>query len=130
MLANALPATISIRDAFCLLATGWGQKRAKTHEWLHDAPFLSPQGARWLVDRGARGVGIDHFSIGDGTTHAVLLSHPVLIVEELCFPDEVFNLRGPLEFWALPIRLRGHSGAPCRPVLLVPDAPPHERAPH
>jgi kynurenine formamidase len=103
-----------------LLATGFGDKRERTREWLHEGPGVTPGGARWLVERQVRGVGIDHWSIGDGETHAVLLSAPVLIVEELRFPPEVFSLRSPLEFMALPINLRGHSGAPCRPVLLVP----------
>lgn len=116
-LSKALPA--SIDGLFILLATGFGDKRAATREWLHEPPFLSPQGAQWLVERGARGVGIDHFSIGDGETHAILLEKPVLIVEELHFPEEVFTLPAPFEFWALPINLRGHSGAPCRPVIIV-----------
>ena len=119
MLSKKVPAEESIRDVFCLLATGWGQKRDKTPEWLKDSPFLEADGAAWLVDQEARGVGIDHFSIGDAKTHAILLSRPVLIVEELCFPEEVFTLTGVFEFWALPIHLRGHSGAPCRPVLVV-----------
>lgn len=119
MLGEKMPSGESIRDAFCLLATGWGHKRAKTREWLNDSPFLTADGAAWLVEHEARGVGIDHFSIGDARTHEILLSRPVLIVEELCFPEEVFNVAGPLEFWALPIHLRGHSGAPCRPVLVL-----------
>jgi arylformamidase len=117
MLAGKLPA--GVKDSFALLATGWGQKRAASREWLHEAPFVSADGARWLVEQGARGVGIDHFSIGDGQTHAILLGRPVLIIEELNFPAEVFALAQPVEFWALPVNLRGHSGAPCRPVLVI-----------
>jgi arylformamidase len=114
----------SLRDAYCLLATGWGQKRAKTHDWLHDAPSLGADGAAWLVERGARGVGIDHWSIGSAVTHATLLAKPVLIVEELFFPEEVYSLKTDAEFWALPINFRGMGGAPCRPVLVVPDGAP------
>lgn len=117
MLARAFPA--GAKDCFALLATGWGGKRAKTDLWLHEAPFVSADGARWLVEQGARGVGIDHFSIGDGQTHAILLGKPVLIVEELNFPEEVFALKQPVEFWALPLNLRAHSGGPCRPVLVI-----------
>src|SRR5262249_5078396 len=53
-----------LEDHIILLATGWGQKRAKTEEWLHHPPFLSPDGAEWLVEQKIRGVGIDHYSIG------------------------------------------------------------------
>ena len=117
----------SIENQFVLLATGWSERKEQTGEplrqWLHDPPVLAADGARYLAEHGARGVGIDHYSIGDATTHAILLGElvrePVLIVEELKFPPEVFSLKQPVEFWALPINLRGHSGAPCRPVLVV-----------
>jgi arylformamidase len=108
-----------------LLATGWGNKRAKSDEWLHHSPFLSPDGARWLVEHGIRGVGIDHYSIGGGgplneETHTILLGAGVWIVEELRFPADVFSLPQPLKFWALPMNWPGCSGAFCRPVIEVP----------
>ncbi len=120
MLAAKLPDDIA--GHWILLATGFGDKRAKTQEWLHEPPVLAADGAQWLVDGDARGVGIDHFSIGDAQTHAILLGKPVLIVEELHFPAGVFVLPQPLEFMALPIHLRAHSGAPCRPVLIQRDS--------
>jgi arylformamidase len=107
-----------IAGHWILLATGFGDKRAKTHEWLHEPPQLAHDAAEWLVQKNVRGVGIDHFSVGDAQAHAILLTKPVLIVEELHFPAEVFALPQPLEFMALPIHLRAHSGAPCRPVLI------------
>jgi kynurenine formamidase len=113
-------AGVNVADHWILLATGFGDKRAKTREWLHDAPALALDAARFLAEKNAKGVAIDHFSIGDGQTHAALLAHPVLIVEELHFPEEVFHLREPPQFMALPINLQAHSGAPCRPVLLLP----------
>jgi kynurenine formamidase len=111
----------SLAGQWVLLATGFGEKRERTREWLHEGPVVTPEGARWLVEKQVRGVGIDHWSIGDGETHAVLLAAPVLIVEELRYPPEVFSLRGPATFMALPVNLRGHSGAPCRPVLMVSE---------
>src|SRR5262245_32518008 len=54
---------LPLQDRIVLLATGWGDKRAKTDEWLHHPPYLAPEGARWLVERQIRAVGIDHFSI-------------------------------------------------------------------
>jgi arylformamidase len=105
-----------------LLATGWGEKRAKTDEWLQRSPFLHPDGARWLVERGVRGVGIDHFSIGgmgplNAETHTLLLEAGIWVVEDLRFPAEVFSLRQPLKFWTLPMNWPGCSGAFCRPVI-------------
>ena len=53
LLAEKLPG--DLHDRIILLATGWGQKRAKTEEWLHHSPPLVPDGAQWLVDHGIRG---------------------------------------------------------------------------
>src|SRR5204863_1745381 len=88
-----------------LLATGWGDRRAKTEEWLYRSPFVDPAGARWLVERGVRAVGIDHYSIGgsgplNAETHTILLGAGLWVVEELRFPAEVFALPQPMKFWA------------------------------
>ena len=108
-----------LRDKIVLLCTGWGERRARSDDWLNHAPMLGHDGARWLVERGIRGVGIDYYSIGDATTHEILLSRGVWIVEELSFPPEVFEVPHPVEFWTLPVNLRGHTGAFCRPVAVV-----------
>ncbi len=121
-LAKHLPE--KIEDEIILLATGWGDKRAKSDEWLWHSPVLSPDGATWLVEKKARGVGIDHYSIGgmrdpvNPTTHTILLAAGVWIVEELRFPPEAFAVQQPCPFMALPINLKGHTGAFCRPVLM------------
>lgn len=117
---------VPLEDRIVLLATGWGRKRAKTDEWLYHPPYVAPDGAEWLVAQRIRGVGIDHYSIGgcrdpmNARTHEILLRANVWIVEELFFPDEVFTLPQPFQFWSLPINLRGHTGAFCRPVIALP----------
>jgi arylformamidase len=116
-------------DEIVLLCTGWGELRARTELWLRQSPFLSPEGARWLVSRRVRGVGIDHYSIGgsrepvNSETHTILLGAGVWVVEELRFPPEALQLAPPVNFLALPIHLRDHSGAFCRPVLVVDPEP-------
>lgn len=117
LLKNRLPA--ALQNQIVLLATGWGQRREKCDEWLRHAPQLAPDGAEWLVSRGVRGVGIDHYAVGGDRTHEILLGNDVWIVEELKFPPEVFEVRQPFQFWALPINLKGHTGAFCRPVAVV-----------
>lgn len=82
---------------------------------------LAAEGARWLVARGVRLVGIDYLSMepygaSPAETHLALLGAGVAIVEGL-------DLRaidpGAYEMIALPIRLVGRDGAPAR-VLLRP----------
>lgn len=122
-LSGRLPS--DIQGFIVLLATGWGNRRAKEDLWLHHSPYLAPDGAELLVEHGVPLVGIDHYSIGgsgkdNALCHEILLKNDVLIVEELHFPDEVFSLPQPVEFWALPFNLPGHSGAFCRPILRIP----------
>jgi arylformamidase len=115
-----------LQDRIVLLATGWGARRERCDEWLYQSPHLSPDGARFLVEKGVRGVGIDHYSVGgahepsNSETHSVLLGAGIWIVEELRFPDEVFELSQPVHYWGLPINLQGATGAFCRPVLAIP----------
>jgi kynurenine formamidase len=122
-LAGRLP--MPLADRIVLLATGWGRKRAKTDEWLYHPPVLAPDGAEWLVEREIRAVGIDHYSIAgardpvNSRTHTILLEAGVWIVEELSFPDEIFQVPQPFEFMSLPINFRGFTGAFCRPVAVV-----------
>lgn len=111
-----------------LLVTGWGLKRNHTDEWLYRSPRLSPDGARWLVERKVRGVGIDHFSIGgtiepaNASTHEILLGAGVWIIEELCFRAgwKEASLAPGCRFQALPLHLPGFSGSPCRAVFVLP----------
>jgi len=123
MLARKL--NVDLKDRIVLLATGWGAKRAMTDEWLHHSPYLSPEGAEWLVEQNIRAVGIDHYSIAgmrdpiNSRTHEILLGANIWIVEELSFPKEIFAVPQPFEFMSLPINLKGHTGAFCRPVAVL-----------
>ena len=116
---------VELEDRIVLFATGWGNKRAKTDEWLHHPPYLAPDGAEWLMEQKIRAVGIDHYSIAgprdpmNSRTHEILLGANIWIVEDLFFPEEVFALPQPFEFMSLPINLQGHTGAFCRPVALI-----------
>jgi len=115
----------SLKDAIVLLATGWGERRAANDEWHYHSPYLTPDGAQWLVDQGIRSVGIDHYSIGgsrdpDNTrTHEIILGNGLWVVEDLRFPEEIFTAGPRFRFMALPINFPSHSGAFCRPVALI-----------
>jgi arylformamidase len=123
LLKDRLPA--HLEDRIVLLATGWGQRRAASDEWHYHSPYLTPDGARFLVDRKVRGVGIDSYTMGgsrepeNSQTHATLLSAGVWIVEDLLFTPEAMAVPPDAVFWSLPVNFRDHSGAFCRPVLVV-----------
>lgn len=107
-------------ETVVLLYTGWGEKRGWSKEWVYGSPYVSNEAARLLVQRGIRGVGIDHFSIG-GTgdeneeTHRILLGAPVWVAEGLQL-NEPALLEGSWHVMAMPIKIRDSSGAPARVV--------------
>jgi len=122
MLAHALPGDLA--GKIVLLATGWGDRRERTQDWLHEGPGLTREGAIWLAQRQINGVGIDYYSVGgphepcNTQVHEVLLGEEIWILEELRFPAEAFKVKQPAVLWALPVHLKGASGAFCRPVLV------------
>ena len=95
-------------------AAGWGS---------FDPVYVSltPDAARWVVDRGIRLVGIDHLSIqqyeDDGETHRILMRAGVAILEGLRL-DGVQP--GAYTLVAAPLRLAGIEAAPARALLLDP----------
>ena len=80
-----------------------------------DFVSLREDGARLLIDRGVRLVGIDYLSIGDEGAHHALLGAGVVAIEGL-------DLRGvdPGEYTLVcaPLKLVGSDGAPARALLL------------
>lgn len=107
-----------------LFRTGWGQKRANDEEYLFRSPWVSAGAARWLVDHGMAGAGIDHFSIGGAQEANVTVPHDILLgaglwlLEGLLIPEELPALDSFLLVTA-PLRLLGTSGAPARVLALV-----------
>ena len=97
-----------------------------------DAGAVTPDGARWLVERGVRLVGADTLSIEPEThcpgvrgcppekhypVHRILLGAGVVIVEGL---DLAAVAPGPYELVCLPLRIAAGDGAPARAVLIRP----------
>jgi len=96
-----------------LLKTTNGRLWARD-DFTRDFCRLDGEGARWLVDRGVRLIGIDYLSIGDAEAHRTLLEAGVVAVEGL-------DLRavdpGWYELLCLPLKVVGADGAPARAVL-------------
>jgi arylformamidase len=84
-----------------------------------DFVYLEPDGARFLVERRIRLVGIDYLSIDayesvDHASHLVLLAASVVILEGI---DLSSVPEGDYELIALPMKLDRTDGAPVRAVL-------------
>jgi RpiB/LacA/LacB family sugar-phosphate isomerase len=84
-------------------------------EFTHDFIRLTGSGARFLIDRGVRLIGIDYLSIGDEDAHLELLGAGVVAVEGL---DLRSVQPGRYELVCLPLKLDGSDGAPARAILL------------
>lgn len=75
-------------DGCAVLLHTDGDRHWGAPEYIVDAPFLSGEGAQWLVEKGAVLVGIDSVNIDDTAdrrrpAHSVLLAAGVPIVEHL-----------------------------------------------
>lgn len=105
-----------------LLRTTNSDRRARSvpeSEILTDFVALAADGARWMVERGVRLVGIDGPSIAPlddiDTPHRVLLGAGVVVVEGL---DLSRVASGDYTLICLPLKLAGADGAPARVVLV------------
>ena len=100
--------------------------RTSNSRWWHparafqtDFVYLAPDGADWLVERGAQLVGIDYLSIegygvADAPTHTRLLGAGIPILEGL----DLFNVRpGRWQMAALPLRIKDGDAGLTRAVL-------------
>jgi arylformamidase len=88
-------------------------------EFSDDYTAITEDGARWLIERGVRLVGIDYLSVAPfddvGPTHRALLSAGVIAVEGLNLGSIA---PGIYQFVCLPLRLVGVEGAPARAILI------------
>lgn len=123
--ALALPADI---DRLLLRTPNSKLWRSRAAEFEPNYGALSLAGARWVVERGVKLVGIDYLSVqtfSDGPeTHRVLLAAGVVLLEGLDLSNVV---PGGYELICLPLSLVGTEAAPVRAVLRPLFDPPMRR---
>ncbi len=83
-------------------------------EFTRDFVRLDGSGARYLIDRGVRLVGIDYLSIGDHDAHVALLGGGIVALEGL---DLGAVKPGAYRLICLPLKIVGSDGAPARALL-------------
>lgn len=120
------PETLADRDvrgAAVLLHTGWDRWFGQP-AYGRGAPFLTGDGAQWLVDAGAVLVGIDSLNIddtesgGERPAHSLLLGAGVHVVEHLTNLGEL-PPRGA-RFTAAPPAVEGFGTFPVRAFAELP----------
>lgn len=84
-----------------------------------DFVAITEDGARWLVARGVRLVGVDYLSVAPfretAPTHQILLGADMIAVEGL---DLGQVAPGRYQLVCLPLKLVGGDGAPARAILM------------
>ena len=112
-----------VRGAAVLLHTG-GDRHFGKPEYATSAPFLTGEGAQWLIDAGAVLVGIDSLNIddtesgGERPAHTLLLAAGVHVVEHLTRLGEL-PPRGA-RFTAAPPAVEGFGTFPVRAFARLP----------
>ena len=80
---------------------------------------VSPDGARYLVARGVKLIGIDYSSVAQFIdpvpTHQILLNQEMVILEGINLLDVP---AGKYNLYCLPLKLGGSDGAPARAILV------------
>lgn len=108
---------------FLLLKTGWGEERRNTKRFLTEWPYMSGDGAQYLLERNVKGMGIDALSTGgypekhaESDAHLLLLGAQKLLLEDIHIPEPLLD--GKVRFFsAFPILIANASGSFVRPVV-------------
>jgi len=109
-----------------ILRTGWTDKCWGSEKFWLEGPFLTADGADWLVERGVRSVVYDFseeyvvrnpdFQGRDCEIHHKLLGTNIFNIEYV--RDLSLIERSRCALMALPIKLKGLDGAPARVVAI------------
>jgi len=107
------------QGSIVILYTGFCEKRGFNEDYIKYPIWLDLSGAKYLVQKKVKGIGIDHFSLS-GTTkersfpiHIEILSNDIWILEDLRLTEEL--LAEPV--WTLivmPMLIKNGTGAPTR----------------
>ena len=131
LVVQALEADLLTADVLEMLSIPPGTRRLLLHtrnsqrwtlgerDFSEDYVAISEDGARWLVARGVRLVGVDYLSVAPFSntvaTHQVLLQAGVIVIEAL---DLTGITPGVYQLVCLPLKIAGIEGAPARAILI------------
>lgn len=107
-----------------VFATAWEYEIHNEYYFSHN-PGLSAEAAKFLLKKGINSVAIDSPSIDPGndhafTSHKILLSHGILIIENLCNLSHLTHSKFTLA--VAPLKFSGATGSPVRALAIEQDA--------
>jgi kynurenine formamidase len=108
---------------FILLKSGWSSFWGNPRYFI-GFPVLSEGAAEWLVKFGIKGIGLDTISADPVDSqslpvHHILLRAGLVIIENLCFPEDFRATTGI--FHAFPLLVKIADGSPVRAVFMADD---------
>ncbi len=106
-----------------LVATGW-DRHWRTDAYASGHPFLTENAARFLVESGARLVGIDSYNLDDTSrrsrpVHTLLLGAGIAICEHMTALDKLPDVG--FRFFAVPPKISGMGTFPVRAFAEIAD---------
>ncbi len=116
-----------------LLKTGWSAYVSRPEYYRDNLPRVSRELAEWCVERRVRLLGVEPPSVADvnnleevTTIHRILLGGRVIIVEGLTNLEALCQER--VFFGAVPLKIEGGDGSPCRAFVIEGLVPPDGEA--
>jgi len=110
-----------------LLRTGWSQHASNRAIYRDQLPRISAELANWCVANKIKIIGVEPPSVADVNNleevtriHEILLGGSVTIVEGLVNLEQLPTDK-PFLFGALPLKVLGGDGAPCRAFASLED---------
>ena len=106
------------RESRLIIRTGW-DKVFPEDRYFTDCPSLMPDACRYLAEKKVACLAMDMPTVNGSdyvTTHHALLKAEVFIVEGVAHLDRLKHDR--IYLIALPLRIRGRDGSPCRAVAI------------
>jgi kynurenine formamidase len=102
-----------------VFSTGWEKEIMQKDNYIRNNPGLSKDAAEYLVEKRVNAVAIDCPSIDVGNesefiAHEILLSHDILVVENLCNLHKFSNNK--ISLIITPLKFVGASGSPIRAI--------------
>jgi arylformamidase len=106
-----------------LFKTDWCLKLDDPFKYRDALPRISEELATWCIRAGVKLIGVEPPSVADINNmeeltriHTLLLSAGITIVEGLVNLEEIRQEK--VQFFALPIKIQGGDGAPCRAIAV------------